>query len=215
MLKVHLLAGAEHFAMAPQLPLVDFEEGLLRADDAARAADADVRDRLLRREAVVLHDVAADQHACARESRLGFNKQLDDAMAMAALRRDGMPEVLYILVPHRVQCWLVPCRVQVHQQFPVKHQQLLTCAAEAGLAVDGHTACLPLTDVQEAQHDVVGGAAAVREVQVVVLEASVPECLPLVQLQQMERHMSTGLPTELYLCAHHTKMPANMRNSCL
>ncbi len=58
-----------------------------------------------------------------------------------------------------------------------------TGAAEARLAVDRHAAGLALADVQELEHDVVRGAGAVREVQVVVLEAAVAKRLALVQLQ--------------------------------
>ena len=61
-----LLSCAEGGSVAPQLPLVDLQERLLGADDAAGAAHTDVGDGLLCREAVVLHDVAADEHACAR-----------------------------------------------------------------------------------------------------------------------------------------------------
>jgi hypothetical protein len=50
--------------------------------------------------------------------------------------------------------------------------------------VHRHAAGLVLADVQEPQHDVVGGAAAVREVQLVVLEAAVLKGLALVELQE-------------------------------
>jgi hypothetical protein len=48
---------------------------LLRADHAAGAADADVADRLLRAEAVVLHHVRADEHARAAQARLAVHCQ--------------------------------------------------------------------------------------------------------------------------------------------
>ena len=58
-----------------------------------------------------------------------------------------------------------------------------TCAAESGLAVHRHAASLAFTDVQEPQHYLIGGAAAIREVQLVVLEAAITEGLALVELQ--------------------------------
>lgn len=57
-----------------------------------------------------------------------------------------------------------------------------TCAPQASLAVDGQAPWCALSKVQEAQEDVLGGAGAVWEVQLVVLEAACSEALGLVNL---------------------------------
>ena len=56
-----MLAGEEHLLQAPGLLLL--QPLLLAADDGAGAADADVADGLMGREAVVLHHVRADEQA--------------------------------------------------------------------------------------------------------------------------------------------------------
>lgn len=68
--RAHLLGSMVDVAVLPQLALVGLQEGLLRPDDGAWAAHADVRDGLLGGEVVVLHQVAAYQHTGAPQSRL-------------------------------------------------------------------------------------------------------------------------------------------------
>jgi hypothetical protein len=56
-------------------------------------------------------------------------------------------------------------------------------AAQACLAVDGQCAWCRLRNGQELQQDLLAGAGAIREVQLVVLEAPVQEALAVVHLQ--------------------------------
>ena len=69
------LLGPEVVPVHPHALLHLAEEVLLGADDAARAADADVGQRLARGETEVLHVVARDQHPRAPQARLAVDRQ--------------------------------------------------------------------------------------------------------------------------------------------
>ena len=69
-------------ALRRQRGRLGLEVVLLRADDAPRAADADVADGLLRCESVVLHHVCADENARPPQARLAVHCQRACAQAL-------------------------------------------------------------------------------------------------------------------------------------
>lgn len=57
------------------------------------------------------------------------------------------------------------------------------CPAQASLAVDGQCTRSALSNAQKAEQDLLAGAGAIREVQLMVLEPSVQETLAVIHLE--------------------------------